>query len=906
MKRWISLLLSLLLLCAALPSAAAAHVGTSAGTWDAVQAIEDRAAPKETAMSAKDRTALYVSCVDEMIRAVQTAPDYVPGSLERHGSFFFWETRDGKANGYSPSLRAELLTQRQGDAERPEALDVLALASDPSNIPDNRDVGIFMSYPDSWYFHPELCAADGQKLADSTGGELHAWMGENANVDTLAQAIESCGILLINTHGRTDYEAPMGNDHTSRANSSYICLPTGTGITAADQAEVTGSYGKYRHAFYAGPNEDGTEQYYCVDGTCIRNHMTKNAPHSAVYMGCCLGMATEGLFAPLRAAGVEVLLGFSERVITNTDHAYRAVFCEELNLGADFGQAVTAMKEQVGCPDPIETDHEPAWPIVVSSEDPYPGRDHLNEGQTVQSGWELYPAYPIELCVEPAGSADVSITRTYVTVTPRDGFLFSDWELTEGEATAERNGNVLRFTLSGPVSVTLHMEARTPATLCFLAGPGQHCEPVSAYENDEILLPVPVGELEADAYVYHFLGWSREALSEDTTERPPLLPAGSMLTLAAGDTTLYAVYGYYAPEDGTALGQFRVVSEEPADWAGDYVLTYQSTKALRASGRITGQGILGPSAVATDTGAGYFVDGDWLNEVSNELVWSFIPQNDAWLLKMKTSENYLAVPSSNVLLSTLTDPGAAGAQWRLQWTDGTLCITNKRFPTRILQYSTGSSGFCTLTSLRLPLTLYRRVPGEHRYTTQPLAAFRFTDVSDPGAYYYTPVYWALHHRPRITAGTSAATFSPDASCTRCQIVTFLFNAVGRPAVEETGTPFHDVPADVYYTDPVLWAVACGVTAGTGDGCFSPDAVCTRAQIVTFLWAAAGKPAPVLADSPFTDVEEGDWYRTAVLWAVENGVTGGIGNNQFGPDLNCTRAQAVTFLYKAAISGFLQN
>ena len=848
MKRWICLMLSLLFFCAA-PSAAAAAApsGARADSWEALEAIEAQAAPQSAFQSEAALTAAYAARGDEMVRAVQDAADYVPGSMDRHGDFFFWQTADGRANGYAPSLRAALRIGQRNAADCPESPVLPAAAADSGNIPGNRDVGIFMSYPGSWYFHPELCEADGQKLADSTGGQLLAWMGEDASVDGLAEALGRCGILLINTHGRTDYEA--GDDHSSRANTSYICLPTDRGITAADQVQVTGPYGTYRHAFDAGPNEDGTEHYYCVDGTCIRNHMTREAPHSAVYLGCCLGMATEGLFSPLRAAGAEVLLGFSERVITNTDHDYRAVLCEALSRGADFGEAVAAMKEQVGCPDPIDVGHPPAWPIAVSSQDPYPGRDHLTEGQTVLSDWELYPAYPIDVTVEPAGSAEARVTRTYVDVTPADGFLFTDWELTAGEAAAERNGNELHFLPAGPIAITIHMTARNPSTLRFSAGPGQSCETICAYEDDEILLPAPTGELEADAFICHFLGWSLQPLAEDTTERPALLAPGDRWRLPAGNTELHAVYGYFAPEDEAEAGQFRLLTEAPGNWAGDWVLTYQSTKALRASEQITGQAVASPSAAAAADGD-YFVDGDWLNEVSDRLIWTAIPcAGGGYLLKMKTSENYLAVPSASVMLSTAGDPEAPGTQWKLQWTDGSPIITNKRFSSRILQYSTGSSAFCTLSTLRFPLMLYRSVPGEHFYTTQPRSTqggqdpeppFRFADVSDPSAYYYEAVYWAASHRPRITAGTSSSTFSPTAVCSRAQILAFLYNSLGRPSAEHTENPFSDLADDAYYRDAVLWASKNGVTRGTGNGKFSPDAPCTRAQIVTFLYNVYGK------------------------------------------------------------------
>ena len=150
----------------------------------------------------------------------------------------------------------------------------------------------------------------------------------------------------------------------------------------------------------------------------------------------------------------------------------------------------------------------------------------------------------------------------------------------------------------------------------------------------------------------------------------------------------------------------------------------------------------------------------------------------------------------------------------------------------------------------------------------------------------------------ITSGTTATTFSPDAACTRAQIVTFLWRAAGSPAPKSSVNPFTDVKADAYYYDAVLWAVENGITAGTTATTFSPDATCTRAHIVTFLWRAQESPA-AKGVNPFTDVAADAYYADAVLWAVENGITSGTSDCTFSPDADCTRAQIVTFLYRSA-------
>ena len=168
----------------------------------------------------------------------------------------------------------------------------------------------------------------------------------------------------------------------------------------------------------------------------------------------------------------------------------------------------------------------------------------------------------------------------------------------------------------------------------------------------------------------------------------------------------------------------------------------------------------------------------------------------------------------------------------------------------------------------------------------------FVDVK-ASDYYYDAVLWAAQNG--ITSGTDAEHFSPNQPCTRAQIVTFLWRAAGSPEPKAMSS-FSDVSADSYYAKAVAWAVENGITTGTGDGKFSPDATCTRAQSVTFLFRAIGKLVDSKAE--FSDVLTDSYYANAVAWAVENGVTNGIGNGLFGPDNSCTRAQIVTFLYRA--------
>ena len=170
----------------------------------------------------------------------------------------------------------------------------------------------------------------------------------------------------------------------------------------------------------------------------------------------------------------------------------------------------------------------------------------------------------------------------------------------------------------------------------------------------------------------------------------------------------------------------------------------------------------------------------------------------------------------------------------------------------------------------------------------------FTDVPTD-AYYYDAVAWAVKNG--VTNGTSATTFSPDASCTRAQTVTFLWRAAGSPAPKSEVNPFTDVLPGAYYYDAVLWAVENGITKGTSATAFSPDATVTRGQTVTFLYRANGSPAAAYAGA-FADVAADAYYAAAVQWAVENSITNGTGAAAFSPDADCTRGQIVTFLCRS--------
>ena len=198
------------------------------------------------------------------------------------------------------------------------------------------------------------------------------------------------------------------------------------------------------------------------------------------------------------------------------------------------------------------------------------------------------------------------------------------------------------------------------------------------------------------------------------------------------------------------------------------------------------------------------------------------------------------------------------------------------------------------------------VPGDHDYANgtctrcgekeETPAENPFVDVPD-GIYFHDPVMWAVEKG--VTKGVDATHFGPDMACTRAQVVTFLWRAAGSPEPASTENPFVDVSEDDFFCKPVLWALENGITKGVSATHFGADLECTRAYVVTFLYRAMGKPEVASTESVFSDVADpGVYYYTPVLWAVENGVTKGVSANTFGVDQVCSRAQIVTFLYRA--------
>ena len=340
-------------------------------------------------------------------------------------------------------------------------------------------------------------------------------------------------------------------------------------------------------------------------------------------------------------------------------------------------------------------------------------------------------------------------------------------------------------------------------------------------------------------------------------------------------------------------------------YTGATVMTYGETLTLRSAGgsgsgavsytvrEDTGKAeITGDQLKATQAGTVYVMvhkaaDADYTEASSSEVAITIrkaVPTGTPAYTKITSAGKTLADAKLTTVGGTFSVPGSVA--WELP--DTTTVVANRAYtwiftPGDTTNYESISGEIVLYNFVDTPY--FPAIIGDS-------SKFNFHDVTRFD-YFYDAVKWAVDHD--ITSGTGRFTFSPNAACTRAQTVTFLWRAAGRQSTGRRVNPFTDVHYGDYFYQAVLWAVENGITMGTSATTFSPDATVTRAQVVTFLWRANGQPAAW--NSGFTDVSADAYYAKAVAWAVQNGITTGTGFGVFSPDAACTRAQIVTFLYR---------
>ena len=639
-KRFLSLVLAALLLISALPAVSAQNADLEqADIWDQITQLEDAALSKRYGTMSTASEQDFVSLSKAVEQLVLASSDYQPGTLERHGDFFFWQSRDGEPNGYSPRLRARIRESADANAD-PAAYSGVETVSyvTRGGCAGSLDVAVFQPYYGIDTSFQATYSTEGVRIAKALGGSSTTYKTTNATIDTIADAMESCGVIIFDSHGDTDYAS--GNDYTTRANTSYICLQSGAGFTSEDQKPVTGTYGTYYHAYNAGSY--GSMKYYCADGTAIANHMEGRGKNNLLWMAICLGMATDGLQKPLREKGVEVVYGYSQSVTFTGDYKFEAAFWDQMIAGSNVAEAIAYMKQKVGIKDPYENQY-PAYPIVVSSEDRYPGHGNVDKAQTVYSAWTLLTSYEVTAVSNNPAWGSVSVTGTTITASHATGYYAQGFEVLSGTASVTQNGNSFSVRPESDCTVRINFAAKTPATISFVTPEGVSCAAIHSYVGDELVMPAPTGKPLADLHEYLFLGWT-EAAADNLTQNPGYLAAGSSLSIP-GDRVYYALYTYAIKDSGDESTGFEKLTLAPADWSGEYIITYNSSVVFDASGRYTGAALGSKDAAVSMLNTGMSVNGIQILNASNDYVYVVEPsaaKDGAYTIRMKNSGNYLA------------------------------------------------------------------------------------------------------------------------------------------------------------------------------------------------------------------------------------------------------------------------
>ncbi len=347
--------------------------------WARIEALEQKEVQKST------KAADYAALLDKLERIIKTSSTYVSGSLKRNGDSLTWMTDTGVACRYSPRLRAKAAGMQAPAKTK-------ALPADYTNTTTSDGVtliGPFYGVDDSF---TDAYADQAQALAKTYNTQPAILSGAEADIDAVAQAIQTSAIVLIDSHGDADF------DEEDQATASYLCLTTANGLTYDDYQSG--------EVFYSS-SESGEEILY-VTGDTIARHMTANAPTNMVWMGMCFSMSTNTIEQPLRSKGVEVCYGYSQDVTFGGDRCFLQAFWQQIRSGGNVTQAVEKMKQTYGCwdaspeicraydwSDPVYTLDQAlqgrwAFPIVTSSQDAYPGVGTVDGYQTVASTWNAY------------------------------------------------------------------------------------------------------------------------------------------------------------------------------------------------------------------------------------------------------------------------------------------------------------------------------------------------------------------------------------------------------------------------------------------------------------------------------------------------------------------------------------
>ncbi len=577
--RLIACLLAAVMLLSVLPASFAedAEHAPAAGDllWEQILALRDGVKKRDGAPSEADFAAISAD-VYALVEASGTARE---GSLLANGDFIRWiDDETGISCCYSPALEADKAGARAG-YRAPQVLtldDVPAAAVTRGGGPSAWNIGLIQPcwessshYADSSFTsYSPYYLQQANALAAATGGSVVRYAMESATADTIASALESCGFVIFDSHGGTDYAS--GDDCTSRANTSYLWLYAGTSSMTAIQALLdpqdyqathTGEYSTYSDVVYSG-------DLYGVNGTVLANHMSGSAPHNMLYMGICLGMATDGMFAPLREKGVEVVYGYSQSVTFAAEKEYMLSITGSLLDDKNVAEAVAAAKNSVGICDPYESDY-PAYPIVVSSEDSYPGQGRVDAPQTVNSTWRLIEPHTVTVNITNPECGGASVDAYDITTTPISGYYPAEVTVTAGDGTVTVSGTHIYVHCTTDVTVSITFAPKPQVTLSFS---GINCAPITGTADDIATLPHPTSPYDG----YDFVGWTETPVATHEATpgvTEPCLQPGTRYALPYTDVTLYALFRHIDHNGTPSVDRYiRVTNAAMLQESGSYLI----------------------------------------------------------------------------------------------------------------------------------------------------------------------------------------------------------------------------------------------------------------------------------------------------------------------------------------------
>lgn len=790
---------------------------------------------------------------------------------------------------------------------------------------------------------------EASSIAKATGGTYTLYKTSAATIDAVADGIENAAVVIFDSHGDTDYyETPDRGDYVSEANTSYLLLATGSGLTSADKSRGTGEYGTYYHAY-------SSSGYYYVDGTAITNHMEKAAPNNFVWMAICLGMATDGLEKPFRDHGVGVVYGYSQSVTFNGDYDYEETFWTNMKNGSDVKTAINSMKTRHGYWDPAmgcntitsARREYAAFPIVVSDLDTYPGHGNVDDYQTVNSDWELFGSavsYKVTAVSSDEKKGTVLLSGTTITAKPAEGYYVNGYTVSpKGACDVLQNGDTFMVSnIKSDCTVTISFAQKQRAVVSYAVPDGVTCEQREGYVGDIVKLEAPQGTPTADRYDYRFIGWSDMPV-EDTAAKPTFYAPGAELTLS-GNQTLYALYTYYKTNGD---GSFTKLQAAKEDYSGDYVISYNGEFFLDASGDLTGTAIGGKKAVIPMADTEMELAEDCLYVVDNTLVYQvelYDVAANTYTVKMKNSDDYLYHTLTSNSLSTTNSPSNAGAQWKLSFTDGTAKLRNASTG-KYLQYNLASTIFrCYSAGAQQELTLFFGGSGMSYFTTELKNSCEHswdegTVTVEPGCEKTgikvftcalcgekrTETIPVLGHEftEQVIVPTCKEGGYSSYTCSRCgysykdnfvkELGHDFIDGICTHCGEEDPNYVPPVPADpcdgyedidrtAWYHAAADYVIEKELMGSTHSDIltFEPNTKVSRAMVASILYRIAGDGEPADYSGTFTDVPEDAWYTTAVEWCSANGLASGKGNGVFDPDGLVTRQELAMFFYKLAV------